>query len=237
MIRIERTNFGIAPGDTVIAEQITPEPVQLAREAARLHEAERTLSASFAAPVRREAFLAGRIVAHAALEAAGDSRAHRMPIIRDDRGRPQPTWSDAPAVSISHTKIRAVAAVALDRTCRALGIDVEEIDAKRAEALVRMATAKEERAILTENDPMMLVSPIAMWCAREACVKAHGLDVGWFGSVLRLGRMEPVDALVPHAELSWNIEIHYETRPPMHAHAWQSNGAVFAVSGRVPKAG
>jgi 4'-phosphopantetheinyl transferase EntD len=83
MIRIERTNFGIAPGDTVIAEQITPEPVQLAREAARLHEAERTLSASFAAPVRREAFLAGRIVAHAALEAAGDSRAHRMPIIRD----------------------------------------------------------------------------------------------------------------------------------------------------------
>lgn len=238
MMRIERMHFEGAPGETVLVELTTPESALLARDGARLHEGERTLAQSFTAPARRDAFLAGRLAVHAGLANAGDSRAHRMPVLRDGRGRPQPSWADAPAISIAHTKIRAVAAVSTARTCKALGVDVEEIDAHRAEALLRMAISPEERKLLAEVDPQLVVAPIALWCAREACVKTHGLDVGWFGSVLQVSSIQPTLPRLTDAatgwdiEAAWNIEVRFESRAPMHAHAWQANGAVFALSGR-----
>ncbi len=232
MMRVERTEFGGTVGEAIIVELTTPESALLARDAARLHEAERTLAASFPAAARRDSFLAGRLAVHAALAEHGDSRANRMPILRDPRGRPQPSWADAPSLSIAHTRIRAVAAVSTQRSCKALGIDVEEIDRHRAEALLRMAISADERSVLAAVDPSLLIGPIALWCAREACVKTHDLQVGWFGSVLRVQSIEPVEPRVGEAEASWDLVICYESRPPMTAHVWQSHGALFALSAR-----
>jgi 4'-phosphopantetheinyl transferase EntD len=236
MMHVSRALFAGIAGETVFAELTMPEPMELARDASRLHEAERELAMGFAAATRREAFLAGRLALHAALADFGDSRAHRMPVLRDQRGRPQASWAEAPAFSIAHTRIRAVAAVSANRACRALGVDVEELDAHRAEALLRMAISAEERALIGEVDPQLLTGPLALWCARESCVKAHALEVGWFGSVLRVTRF----ARVPGArgdsghlfDDAFEIDVSFESKPAMHAQAWVANGAVFALCAR-----
>ena len=232
MMRSDRIELPGGLGDAVLVELTTPESALLARDAARLHEAERELAKSFQAAARRDAFLAGRLALHAALAEVGDSRAHRMPVLRDQRGRPKASWAEAPAFSIAHTRIRAVAAASRSRACRHLGVDVEEIHQDRAQALLRMAISPEERRILSEVDAQLVAAPIALWCAREACVKAHALEVGWFGSALRVHAMHPAPARAPDAEASWDVEVRFESQPPMHAHAWQANGAMFAISGR-----
>lgn len=231
MQRIERMAVDGA-GECIVAELTMPEPELLRRDAARLHEAERELAKSFKSPARQDAFLAGRLAVHAALAAHGDSRANRMPVLRDPRGRPEASWAGAPALSIAHTRIRAVAAVSADRDCRALGIDVEEIDNHRAEALKRMAISPEELRLLGEVEERLLVTPFALWCAREACVKAHAIEVGWFGSALRVRSLAPSEARMPDAEASFEVEVQFESRPPMRAHAWQANGAMFAIAAR-----
>jgi hypothetical protein len=38
---------------------------------------------------------------------------------------------------------------------------------------------------------------------------------------------------VPDAERAWNISITFEARAVMHAHAWQSRGAMFAAVTRL----
>lgn len=232
MMRLDRVPFAEIAGEVVLAELTMPEPTVLARDAARLHEAERELAKTFKAAARKDAFLAGRLAAHAALAEAGDTRAHRMPILRDARGKPSASWAEAPSFSIAHTRIRAVAAVSLNRGCRALGVDVEEILADRAEALLRMAISPEERGLLVKVDPRLLAAPIALWCAREACVKTHALEVGWFGSALRVTAMAPAPDRAPEAEMSFDVEVRFESRPPMAAHAWIANGAAFAIAGR-----
>jgi len=232
MMRLERVAFAGVAGEVILAELTTPEPTVLARDAARLHEAERELAKTFKAAARKDAFLAGRLAAHAALADAGDTRAHRMPILRDARGKPSASWAEAPAFSIAHTRIRAVAAVSRSRECRGLGVDVEEILADRAEALLRMAISPEERALLAKVDPRLLSAPLALWCAREACVKTHALEVGWFGSALRVTSMTPAADRAPDAEMSFDVEVRFESRPPMPAHAWIANGAAFAIAAR-----
>ena len=237
MMRIDRFSLGAAvgetvPGDLVLAELVTPESALLARDAASLHEAERELAKSFQAAARRDAFLAGRLALHAALREAGDSRASRMPVLRDQRGRPSPSWAPSPALSVAHTRIRAVAAVSLDRSCRAIGVDVEEVLADRAKALLRMAISPDERTLLERVDAQLLSGPIALWCARESCVKSHGLELGWFGSALRVVAIEATEPRAPDAEASWDVELRLESHAPMRAHAWQSNGAMFALSVR-----
>jgi|GEM_PF-1188036 len=231
MLRIERMPIDGA-GECIVSELTMPEPELLARDAARLHEAERELAKSFKAPARRDAFLAGRLAVHAALSEHRDTRAHRMPVLRDPRGRPQASWADAPALSIAHTRIRAVAAVATGREARAIGIDAEEIEPHRAEALRRMAISPEELALLAAVEERLLVTPFALWCAREACVKAHAIEVGWFGSALRVRSIAPAAARAPDAEASFDVEVAFESRPPMRAHAWQANGAMLAIAVR-----
>lgn len=232
MMKLARAVLAGLAGETVLAEVTTPEPLVLGRDAARLHEAERELAKGFSAAARRDAFLAGRLAVHAALAEVGDTRAHRMPVLRDQRGRPQASWAEAPAFSIAHTRIRAVAAVSTNRACRAIGVDVEELDAHRAEALLRMAIAPEERALLAAVDAELLAAPIALWCAREACVKSHGIEVGWFGSALRVTGFTRGAATPFDAEDAFEVDISFESRPAMHAQAWVANGAVFAVCAR-----
>lgn len=232
MMRLERIDFGGMLGEVIVAELTTPESALLERDAARLHEAERTLATTFKSAARRDAFLAGRLAVHSALQAAGDGRAHRMPVLRDPRGRPAPAWADAAPLSIAHTRIRAMAAVAATRACTAIGVDVEEILPERANALLRMAISQDERNALLRVDPQLLAAPIALWCAREACVKAHALEVGWFGSALRMTAMTPCTPSAPDADAGFDIEMCFESRPPMLAHAWCGNGAAYAIACR-----
>jgi len=232
MMRLERVAFAGVAGEVILAELTTPEPTVLARDAARLHEAERELAKTFKAAARKDAFLAGRLAVHAALADAGDSRAHRMPILRDARGKPSASWAAAPPFSIAHTRIRAVAAVSRSAACHTIGVDVEEILADRAEALLRMAISADERALLVRVDARLLSAPLALWCAREACVKTHALEVGWFGSALRVTAMTPAADRAPDAEMSFDVEVQFESRPPMPAHAWIANGAAFAIAAR-----
>jgi 4'-phosphopantetheinyl transferase EntD len=129
--------------------------------------------------------------------------------------------------------VRAIAAVAPDNSCAAIGIDVEEIDEARAHALVRMSLSVEECDRVRAVDPTLLAGPIAVWCARESCVKAHGFEVGWFGTALIATAFEETQPRVPDAERAWNISITFEARAVMHAHAWQSRGAMFAAVTRL----
>lgn len=230
MMRVDRIDFSGMIGGTVLAELVIPEPALLTRDSARLHEAERELARGFQSPARRDAFLAGRLALHAALAEQGDSRAHRMPVLRDQRGRPCASWAEAAPLSIAHTRIRAVAAVSLEKTRRSIGIDVEEIVKDRAQALLRMAISGDERDRLAQIDESLLAGPIALWCAREACVKAHSLELGWFGTALALDRIERTDPCVADADAAWDIALRFERRPAMLAHAWESNGAVLAIA-------
>jgi 4'-phosphopantetheinyl transferase EntD len=232
MMRVTRPVFDSTAGAVIVSELAMPETAVLARDAARLHEAERELARGFPAVARKDAFLAGRLALHAALAEHGDARAHRMPVLRDARGRPQASWAPAPAFSIAHTKVRAVAAVATGPGVRALGIDVEECAPSRAEALLRMAIAGTERELIARADGRLVEGPIALWCAREACVKAFAIEVGWFGTALVASRFEEAEPIVDDAERAYEVTLRFESNPPMRAHAWVSNGAVYAVAAR-----
>jgi len=153
-------------------------------------------------------------------------------VLRDERGRPHAAWNGAPRITIAHTRVRAVAAVAPAAACAAIGVDVEELDAHRAHALVRMSLSPEEIARVHTADDAMVAGPIALWCAREACVKAHALEVGWFGTALVATQFARCDNLVANAERSWMVEIVLDSRAPMTAHAWESRGAVYAFATR-----
>lgn len=219
------------PGGLVIAEYDARHRHHIGADMAHLPEEERAIAGTIRSEQRKIGFLAGRIALRAAF-AAHDRTLAAGPVVRDGRGRPHAAWTGAPRISIAHTRVRALAAVAPAAACDAIGIDVEEIDAHRAQALVRMSLSPDEAARVHATDEEMLAGPIALWCAREACVKAHALEVGWFGTALVAARFERCEALVANASRAWNVEIRFESRAPMTAHAWESRGAVFAFAAR-----
>jgi 4'-phosphopantetheinyl transferase EntD len=230
---ISRPTGAQFPGGLVLAEYDARHRHHIGADMAHLPDEERELAGTFRSEQRKIGFLAGRIALRAAF-AAFDPALSAGPVLRDPRGRPHAAWSGAPRISIAHTRVRALAAVAPEGRCDAIGIDVEEIDANRAQALVRMSLSAEESARVRGADEAMLAGPIALWCAREACVKAHALEVGWFGTALVATRFERCDDLVANAERSWSVEIGFEARAPMAAHAWESRGAVCAFAMRGP---
>lgn len=196
-------------------------------------------------PARRVGFLAGRLALHAALEEAG-FRASAEPILRDGRGRPVAAFAGAPPLSIAHTKRRAIAIVAMPGSCAAIGVDVEEVaeegHARRAEALVRMAISPDELRLVQAADPALVEGPLALWCARESCVKAHALEVGWFGTALVVRAFERCAPFAEGASGHWRLELAFEdrapteapmrapTEAPMTAFAWRRDGAVFGAA-------
>jgi 4'-phosphopantetheinyl transferase EntD len=218
------------PGSVVLAEYDARHAHRLARDAPSLPDEERALAEGIRSAQRRTGFLAGRLALHAALAASADAAHASKPVLRDARGRPLPSWNSPAPISIAHSRIRAVAAVAPRCACAAIGVDVEEIDEHRAHALVRMSLAAEEVERVRADDPALLAGPIALWCAREACVKAHALEVGWFGTALVATAFGPAAPPFADAERGWRVEITLESRAPMVAQAWQSRGAVFAIA-------
>jgi 4'-phosphopantetheinyl transferase EntD len=228
---ISRPTGAPFPSGLVLVEYDARHRHHIGADMAHLPEEERAIAGTIRSEQRKIGFLAGRIALRAAF-AAHDPLLAAGPVVRDERGRPHAAWNDAPRISIAHTRVRALAAVAPASACGAIGIDVEEIDAHRAQALMRMSLSPEETARVRAADDAMLAGPIALWCAREACVKAHALEVGWFGTALVASRFEHCESLVANAERSWKVEIGFESRAPMAAHAWESRGAVYAFAMR-----
>ena len=227
--RILRPAGDAFPAGLVLAEYDARHRHHIGADMAHLPAEERALADAFRSDARKIGFLSGRIALRAAF-AAFDASMAPGPVLRDERGRPQASWARAPRISIAHTRVRAIAAVAPTGSCTAIGVDVEEIDAHRAHALVRMSLSAEEAARVQASDPEMLAGPIALWCAREACVKAHALEVGWFGTALVATRFERCDAPADDATRAWSVEISFESRAPMLARAWESRGAIYAFS-------
>jgi len=219
------------PSGILIAEYDARHRHHIAQDQALLPPEERALAETVRSEQRRIGFLAGRIALRAAF-AGLDPAMRPGPVLRDARGRPSAAWPDAPRVSIAHTRVRAIAAVAPAGSCEAIGIDVEEIDGHRAEALLRMSLSADEIERVRAADDALVTGPIALWCAREACVKAHALEVGWFGTALVATRFERCDPAAAGATRAWAIEIALEEQPAMHAHAWEVRGAVYAFASR-----
>lgn len=217
------------PAGLVLGEYDARHRHHIAADRAHLPEEERALAETIRSEHRRIGFLAGRIALRSAL-AAHDPLLAAGAVLRDSRGRPHAEWRGAPRISIAHTRVRAVAAVAPADACAAIGVDVEEIDAHRAHALVRMSLSAEEAERVRATDDAMVAGPIALWCAREACVKAFALEVGWFGTALVATRFEPCAAPSADASRAWSVGIAFESRAPMGAVAWESRGAVYAFA-------
>ncbi|MFM1821984.1 MAG: 4-phosphopantetheinyl transferase N-terminal domain [Planctomycetota bacterium] len=229
-----------SPSAAWLALVPTTDARALADAAAALPDEVHALATSYATEARRAGFLGGRVALRAALGEAGSPEAARA-VLRDDRGRPVASWPDAPPFSIAHTRRRAVALVAT-RSMAAIGVDIEEIDARRAEALVRKAFSGAELALLTGaaapsadashpiETPHPIEEPIAAWCAREACVKAHALEVGWFGTALEIRGFARTDAPAHlPGEAAWRISIAH-AGTPLEAYAWREDGAILAVA-------
>jgi len=232
MTRIFRPTVHALPEGSVFAEYDARHPRRLAQDEPFLPEEERALASSIRSAARRTGFTAGRLALHAAL-AESDAREHSArPILRDERGRPKPTWDNAPPLSIAHSRARAVALVAPVGSCMALGVDVEEIDYHRAQALLRMSLSEAEIALIRASDPELVTGPIALWCAREACVKAHALEVGWFGTTLIATRFAPSTPPIAGATRTWAVEIAFEGHAPFAALAWVGTEAVYATAVR-----
>lgn len=217
------------PAGLVLSEYDARHRHHIAADRAHLPDEERALAETLRSEQRRIGFLAGRIALRSAF-AALDPALVPGAVLRDARGRPHADWSGAPRISIAHTRVRAVAAAAPLGACAAIGVDVEELDAHRAHALVRMSLSTDEAARVRATDPAMLAGPIALWCAREACVKAFALEVGWFGTALVATRFESCDPPAADAVRAWRVEIAFESHEAMRAIAWESRGAVFAFA-------
>lgn len=232
MTRIVRPASTVLPAGSVLAEYDARHPKRLARDASTLPVEEQELAESIRSAPRRAGFVAGRLALHAALHESDARDAATRPVLRDARGRPAPSWEAPPPLSIAHSRSRAIAAVAPNGTCTGLGIDVEEIDTHRAHALVRMSLSPPEIELIRESDAALLTGPIALWCARESCVKAHALEVGWFGTALVATRFMPCALPVEGATHAWSIEISFEHRSAFTATAWATTEAVYACAVR-----
>jgi 4'-phosphopantetheinyl transferase EntD len=228
---IRRPSGAPFPPGLVLTEYDARHRHHIGADMSHLPAEERELADTFRSEQRKIGFLAGRIALRAAF-AAYDPALVAGAVLRDARGRPHAAWTGAPRISIAHTRVRAMAAVAPAGACAAIGIDVEELDANRAQALVRMSLSADEAARVRATDDEMLAGPIALWCAREACVKAHALEVGWFGTALVATEFVRCADDVADATRSWTVAIAFESRAPMTAHAWESRGAVHAFAMR-----
>lgn len=153
------------------------------------HPAERALLAGVASARRRSALAAGRRAGHRAL-AALLGRAEGLAILPAPSGAPVVIGCpDPPAISLSHGRVRALAAAGF---VARLGIDLcDAAEEPRLRALAaRFLPA--ERPLLADA-----WSHRACWAAKEAALKALGLgllDGGLFGpgpAAVRVRSLDP----------------------------------------------
>lgn len=122
-----------------------------------------------AQPKRIEEFSTGRRLARCAMEDIG------LPAMAVPRAENRcPVWPDGVAGSITHAGDVAVAAVTLERTARAVGVDLERIG-RITERLHGKIFTESERAHLAGSDPRLAE---LVFSAKEAGYKAVSPKVG-----------------------------------------------------------
>ena len=137
---------------------------------------------------RRTSYLLGRCAAKAALSALAAPvgvEAHTLDVVAGCFQQPviRGAWPLPLGVSISHAMTVAYAVAFPDE--HPMAIDVEEIDAARAEVMKTQLTPREIDALRTLGDSVTLT--VVAWTAKEALSKA-----------LRCGMTVPFDLLEVH---------------------------------------
>jgi 4'-phosphopantetheinyl transferase EntD len=159
-----------------------------APELERLTEEERKFFGTLTTDRRRAEWWAGRVTAHAALEALG---APPVSILADKRGVPRLLGEgNAPYfISISHgRRVAAAAATRENAAFPCIGIDVvDPEDAERIDKIAKRFLTETERALL-QTDPR---AAMLAWGAREAIAKAT--STGMFAFALKKGAILAVD--------------------------------------------
>lgn len=125
-----------------------------------------------ATPMRRRAFIAGRLAARAALSAAGADTT------QVGRKGCFPLWPSGWCGSITHSGGYAAAVVGRSPPWGALGVDLEAAPNGHAiSAMQWVLTARELELCRTSSDPLIWAR---VWAAKEAaykCVSALGHDI------------------------------------------------------------
>jgi 4'-phosphopantetheinyl transferase len=152
---------------------------------------------------RRAEFVAGRLAARRALSGSGLPLPRDLAIDRDEDGAPLLIGLAGVALSITHARVRAIAAVA----DRPIGIDLcDATDAPRIRRVARRAFPRaHERALVLEDDR----SACLAWAAKEAVAKALRIGMLEGGGVERIEivAIDPLEVRVDAARCDLVFEV------------------------------
>ena len=193
---------GFVPGALPRVHLVTPAIVErtVARHGVRgiLTNRERETLDAFAVERRRVDWLAGRVAAKRAVRRTLRDRGDDVPplsaidVWNDATGAPRfavaarPELSGELSLSISHSNGTGLAAVADTRASGTVGVDIEQ-SARVSMALVSRVLSERERQRLAAGDSSP--SPLALWTAKEAALKAashlcgalRDIELSWVG--------------------------------------------------------
>lgn len=151
------------------------------RLATLLNPVEHTRAAAYKRQIDRDRFIVGCALSRLVLGELLDLSPARVPLERPcaDCGRPhgRPQVAGRPEqLSISHSGDRVALAVTRSGP---VGIDVEQIDARKAEAIESVLTAEERGTLAGLSSQARLAGLYTYWVRKEAVLKAtgHGLTV------------------------------------------------------------
>lgn len=116
---------------------------------------------------RKQEFAMGRIAAHTAMQKIGITPS---PVLRGEHD--EPLWPQGLIGTISHSYNWAVSAVAKQKDCFALGIDIEYIDQNVAAQLADHISTPEEKNWLNEISLLRYLRFYLLFSAKESIFKA-----------------------------------------------------------------
>jgi 4'-phosphopantetheinyl transferase len=127
-------------------------------------------------PLRRARLTLARGALRAILGRYLDIEAHRVPLTRDRRGKPQLDGIRNLAFSLSHSRLTAAVAVTRRQT---VGLDIQEAGRAIPRSLYERSMSPKESAqalaLATETEREKAF--LRHWTVREACGKAHGVGL------------------------------------------------------------
>jgi 4'-phosphopantetheinyl transferase EntD len=187
-----------APRAHLVTPAIVEQTVARRGVAAVLTPSEQASLAALPHECRRRDWLGGRIAAKRAVRAVCRHSGARVPayaaieIWNGADGAPEfgvPEHDDLPArfsLSIAHTEGTAIAAMAETAASGTVGVDIESTKPLPLALLQRVLTARELARLDDRGGP----SPLAMWTAKEAALKAahrfcsalRDVELSWDGS-------------------------------------------------------
>ena len=162
--------------DSCCLALVDDEPDGPASGAAQLlSTAEEAEGRAKSSPAAYRAWLLGRLAAKAAAARFWQLSPEQVKIVRSPDGRPllRLPGNQTGQVSISHTAGAAVAVVG--KGPYGLGVDLERLDRSIDDRAWHWAFDAEERGLTEKASRTGFPPRLALWCAKEAAGKAHGL--------------------------------------------------------------